>query len=73
MRTCDNCQAKVPDGQGGLDRNGRFICCPHCVFNPLGCRCQYGEYGVAETFEDPDFPMFDEEDPAEWDWSDYYE
>lgn len=71
--TCDNCGAKLPENQGGDGPNGAFICCPHCIFNPLGCRCKYGEFGVAETYEDPDFPMFDEGEDAEYDFSDYYE
>ena len=51
MRTCDNCGATLPNDQGGRDQRGAWICCPHCMFNPLGCRCQYGEYGVEETRE----------------------
>jgi hypothetical protein len=67
MNTCDNCGAKLPlDQPIGRLPDGRRICCAHCIFNPLGCRCKYGEYGVAETYQDPDFPMFgpydDEED-----------
>jgi len=49
MKECQNCHAQVPEGQGGRDAEGRFICCIHCVFNPLGCRCEFGEFGVAET------------------------
>lgn len=26
-----------------------MVCCAHCVMNPLGCRCKFGELGVAET------------------------
>lgn len=48
MRKCDNCNAEVPEGKGGISSDGRFICCVHCVFNPLGCRCKFKEYGVAE-------------------------
>ena len=44
---CANCGAVVPNP--GKDAEGRTICCIHCVFNPLGCRCEYGEIGVAET------------------------
>lgn len=72
MRECYNCRAKVPEGHGGTDPHGRFVCCPACVFNPLGCRCQHGEFGVAETYEDPDFPQFDASPDEEYDWSDYY-
>lgn len=58
-RHCDNCGAGLPEGKGGYESlHGRFICCPHCLFNPLGCRCKYGEYGVAETYQDPDYPEF---------------
>jgi hypothetical protein len=44
---CQNCGAEVPE----LHRTtmGQSVCCIHCVFNPLGCRCKYGELGVAET------------------------
>jgi hypothetical protein len=24
--------------------DGRLVCCEHCVFNPLGCRCCYGDF-----------------------------
>lgn len=65
METCDNCGAQVE--KCGRMSDGRKICCAHCVFNPLGCRCKYGEYDVAETYEDPDFPQFDE---GEIDWMD---
>ena len=30
------------------------------MFNPLGCRCKYGEFGVEETYRDPMFPEFGE-------------
>lgn len=42
--------------------DGRRICCAHCVFNPLGCRCKYGEWNVAETYQDPEFPEFGDDD-----------
>ncbi len=70
MRTCDNCGAKVPDGQGGVEPlHGRFICCPACLFNPLGCRCQYGEFEVAET---QDWYIPEDDDPVyeDIDWGD---
>jgi len=43
---CRNCGATAT----GNDSLGP-ICCAHCAFNPLGCRCKYGELGVAETFD----------------------
>lgn len=46
---CSNCKAEVPDGKGGRGSRGEFICCEHCYFNPLGCRCKYGEFGIPET------------------------
>ena len=49
MAKCENCGAEVE--KLGLCSDGRMICCPHCVFNPLGCRCKYGEYGVAEEYD----------------------
>ena len=42
---CANCGAPAT----GRDSSGRPICCAHCVFNPLGCRCKWGEPVVAET------------------------
>ena len=54
MNICANCGASIPEGVGGKSTIHEFVCCPHCVFNPLGCRCKYGEYGVAETYFDPD-------------------
>jgi hypothetical protein len=55
---CANCGAEVPEGKGGHADGIGFVCCAHCVFNPLGCRCQYGQYEVAETMQnyytDPD-------------------
>lgn len=47
MERCDNCGALVE--KCGTASDGKNYCCIHCCFNPLGCRCQYGEYGVAET------------------------
>lgn len=52
METCDNCGAQVP--KCGTIRppflnGGTKVCCINCIMNPLGCRCKYGEYGVAET------------------------
>jgi len=46
---CQNCGAKCKDEFVG-EMDGKIICCVHCAFNPLGCRCKYGEYGVAEEF-----------------------
>jgi hypothetical protein len=43
---CENCGAVVPN-PGRMD--GRVICCAACVFNPLGCRCEFGEFGKEET------------------------
>jgi hypothetical protein len=59
--TCDNCGAAVPAGRGGTGPGGNYICCPACVFCPLGCRCKWGEFGVKET-ED-----FSPEFEAQWD------
>ena len=44
---CDNCGAMFLHERSPSWR-GRTICCAHCVFNPLGCRCKYGEFDVAE-------------------------
>lgn len=41
------CQCGAP--ATGMGADGRAYCCPACLFNPLGCRCKYGEPGVAET------------------------
>ncbi len=65
MSECYNCHAKVPEGQGGVDPAGRFVCCPPCVFDPLGCRCKYGEFGVSETADLP-FDDYDPDDEAEY-------
>lgn len=51
MTDCANCGA--PNATG-LAADGRVICCPACVFNPLGCRCRFGEPGVAETVPYPE-------------------
>lgn len=61
--TCENCGATGENF--GKDTRGKVICCPACLFNPLGCRCKYGEYGVSETYtpyDDPDYDFEDEED-----------
>lgn len=50
--TCSNCKTEVPEGKGGKGPTGEFFCCASCLFNPLGCRCKYGEFGVAETYVD---------------------
>lgn len=47
MQQCENCGATVE--KCGTATDGKKYCCIECVFNPLGCRCKYGEYGVAET------------------------
>lgn len=57
MPTCHNCKAECPTC--GTDPHGKPICCAGCLFNTLGCRCKYGEFGVLETF----VPDFDEDDP----------
>lgn len=62
MKMCANCKAKLPDDKGGIGPNRRVICCAHCMFNPLGCRCKYGEFDVAETYRDPMFPEFGDDD-----------
>ena len=51
---CDNCGAKflAEPSMRFNGPGGRTICCAHCLFNHLGCRCQYGQYGVAETYVD---------------------
>lgn len=51
--------------------DGRKLCCAHCVFNPLGCRCKYGDFNVAETYQDPEYPEFGDgedhdDDSDEW-------
>jgi hypothetical protein len=56
MTECANCGA--PDAIA-TDSEGRPICCAHCLFNPLGCRCRFGEPGVAETV-----PVFVDEECA---------
>ena len=59
MRRCSNCSADVPENKGGINGLGEYVCCAHCCFNPLGCRCKYGEYEVAETYVDPDKDSLD--------------
>lgn len=56
-KTCDNCHASLPEGHGGRLADGRWLCCGHCFANPLGCRCQFGEFGEPETC------MLEDEDP----------
>lgn len=70
METCQNCGAKVE--KCGTMSTGEKICCSHCAFHPLGCRCKYGEIGVAETmqyFDDDD----EDYDDDEYDFDDEYE
>jgi len=47
---CSNCGAVSP--LSGRCSDGQVYCCVHCCFNPLGCRCKYGEFGVEETRQD---------------------
>lgn len=63
---CTNCGAMVPQLHQVGDRK---ICCAHCFFNPLGCRCKYREYGVAETWSDYGLgeEYFDEETSQDYD------
>jgi ribosomal protein S26 len=61
-KRCDNCGAEIPVEKMGKDSQGRNICCAACIFDPMGCRCKYGEYGVVETYSDPDFPEFGADD-----------
>ena len=63
---CENCNANVPKIYQGAD--GRKYCCPHCLFNPLGCRCQFGELGVAE---ETDYGQFDDDDDDNDDFDEY--
>jgi hypothetical protein len=65
MEICYNCGATVE--KCGRDAEGRPICCIYCAFNPLGCRCKYGEFGVAQ-----DYASYDpgDEDYEEDDWDD---
>lgn len=55
---CSNCGATLPREKAGTGPRGEIMCCAGCLFNPLGCRCKYGELGVLETF----VPPFDEDD-----------
>ena len=63
---CENCGANVPKVYDCSD--GRKVCCPGCIFHPLGCRCRYGELGVNEEFffheeeDDYDDPDNDDDD-----------
>jgi hypothetical protein len=57
--TCANCRAVVE--KCGRDPEGRPICCAACLFHPLGCRCRFGELGVAETRDYGDFEDFEED------------
>jgi hypothetical protein len=66
MEICSNCNAEVP--KCGRDSFGNNVCCPHCIFNPLGCRCKHGEYGVPE---ENDWAMILGID--QFDWEDYDE
>lgn len=59
---CENCGADVP--KLFKSSEGTNLCCPHCIWNHLGCRCQYGEIGVAETV---DYGQYDDEDDEDFD------
>lgn len=52
---CENCKADVPKIYEGSD--GRKYCCSACLFYPLGCRCKFGELGIAQD----DFPYDDDD------------
>lgn len=56
MERCELCGALVPKCGTMNDDAKTKVCCPECAFNPLGCRCKFGEYGVAET--QPIFEVF---------------
>lgn len=47
--TCTNCRAKFLAEEGPRDALGHRICCAHCIWNPTGCRCKYGEFNQPET------------------------
>jgi len=83
---CDNCKAEVNKTYKGS--NGANYCCVNCWFHPLGCRCRFGELGVAEDtdygqFDDEESEAFDEESEALhdeyctcsrcWDWNQCFE
>lgn len=53
---CQNCHAEYLTVATYDPRVGN-ICCAHCMFNPLGCRCKYGEFGVEETYQDDFYPL----------------
>ncbi len=59
---CCNCAAVSP--KAGRASDGRVYCCVHCCFNPLGCRCEHGEFGVAET--QPGFALEPEDDDDDY-------
>lgn len=63
---CYNCGAKVE--KCGRDMEGRPVCCPHCIFNPNGCRCKYGEFNTPQDYAPYD-PADDEE--FETDYADF--
>jgi DNA-directed RNA polymerase subunit RPC12/RpoP len=43
---CQNCGARFLAEEPPRDPNGRTVCCAACVFDPAGCRCFAGEWGV---------------------------
>lgn len=48
-RRCENCGAPIDAIRLGIrDTDGRTICCHHCILNPDGCRCRFGESGVPQ-------------------------
>jgi hypothetical protein len=57
---CPRCTAEVP--HLGRLSTGELCCCAACIFNPLGCRCWCGEWGVAEDmqFEGEEFDEYDD-------------
>jgi hypothetical protein len=46
MNQCLNCWAWYPTRVG---ESSAEYCCKSCMTNPLGCRCQHGEFGVPEA------------------------
>lgn len=50
MTSCENCGAEVPVIKVTTD--GKLICCAHCLFHPLVCRCRFGEFGKKQEYGD---------------------
>lgn len=40
---CDAIVKRIYTDTGGIE-----ACCVHCAWNPDGCRCRFGEFGVAD-------------------------